>query len=339
MSGELANVGKILIYQNEKGDTKIDVYFEDDTIWMTQSAMCDLYQVAKSSISEHISHIFKDGELDPQATVRKFRTVQLEGARQVTRERDCYHLDMILAVGYRVRSNVGMHFRRWASNVLTEYMKKGFVLNDERLRNPREFGADYFDELLERIRDIRASEKRVYQKVKEIFALSVDYDSQSQIAQNFFKSVQNKLEYAATGHTAPEIIAARADASKDNMGLTSFKGAKVRRGDVTVAKNYMTHEEISTLNLIVNMYLDYAELQAKGHHPMHMADWENKLGDFLRFNGREVLENFGSIKREVAEKLALEQYAQYDAYRRALEAADDVDELAADVKRYKKEGN
>ena len=335
MSGELANVGKILIYQNEKGDTKIDVYFEDDTIWMTQSAMCDLYQVAKSSISEHISHIFRDGELDPQATVRKFRTVQLEGARQVTRERDCYHLDMILAVGYRVRSNVGIHFRRWASNVLTEYMKKGFVLNDERLRNPREFGADYFDELLERIRDIRASEKRVYQKVKEIFALSVDYDSQSQIAQNFFKSVQNKLEYAATGHTAPEIIAARADASKDNMGLTAFKGAKVRRGDVTVAKNYMTHEEISTLNLIVNMYLDYAELQAKGHHPMHMADWENKLSDFLRFNGREVLENFGSIKREVAEKLALEQYAQYDAHRRALEAADDVDELAADVKRLK----
>lgn len=335
MSGELANVGKILIYQNEKGDTKIDVYFEDDTIWMTQSAMCDLYQVAKSSISEHISHIFKDGELDPQATVRKFRTVQLEGARQVTRERDCYNLDMILAVGYRVRSNVGMHFRRWASNVLTEYMKKGFVLNDERLRNPREFGADYFDELLERIRDIRASEKRVYQKVKEIFALSVDYDSQSQIAQNFFKSVQNKLEYAATGHTAPEIIANRADASKDNMGLTAFKGAKVRRGDVTVAKNYMTHEEISTLNLIVNMYLDYAELQAKGHHPMHMADWENKLGDFLRFNGREVLENFGTMKREVAEKLALEQYAQYDAHRRALEAADDVDKLAADVKRLK----
>ena len=335
MSGELANVGKILIYQNEKGDTKIDVYFEDDTIWMTQSAMCDLYQVAKSSISEHISHIFRDGELDPQATVRKFRTVQLEGARQVTRERDCYHLDMILAVGYRVRSNVGIHFRRWASNVLTEYMKKGFVLNDERLRNPREFGADYFDELLERIRDIRASEKRVYQKVKEIFALSVDYDSQSQIAQNFFKSVQNKLEYAATGHTAPEIIAARADASKDNMGLTSFKGAKVRRGDVTVAKNYMTHEEISTLNLIVNMYLDYAELQAKGHHPMHMADWENKLSDFLRFNGREVLENFGSIKREVAEKLALEQYEQYDAHRRALEAADDVDKLAADVKSLK----
>lgn len=336
MSNEVENTGKILIYQNEKGDTRIDVYFESDTIWMTQKAMCELYQVAKSSVSEHISNIFKDGELEPEATVRKFRTVQIEGTRQVTRERDYYNLDMILAVGYRVRSNVGIHFRRWASSVLTEYMKKGFALNDERLRNPREFGADYFDELLERIRDIRASEKRVYQKVKEIFALSVDYDSKSQVAQNFFKSVQNKLEYAATGHTAPELIANRADAFKDNMGLTSFKGVKVRRGDVTVAKNYMTHEEISTLNLIVNMYLDYAELQAKGHNPMHMADWESKLGDFLRFNGREVLENFGTVKREVAEKLALGQYEQYDANRRVLEASDDVDELTADVKRLKR---
>ena len=332
MSDELVCTGKILIYQNEKGDAKIDVYFEDDAIWMTQKAMCELYQVNKSSVSEHISNIFKDGELEPEATVRKFRTVQTEGTRQVTRERDCYNLDMILAVGYRVRSTVGMHFRRWASGVLKEYMKKGFALNDERLRNPQEFGADYFDELLERIRDIRASEKRVYQKVKEIFALSVDYDSKSPIAQNFFKSVQNKLEYAATGHTAPELIALRADASKDNMGLTSYKGAKVRRGDVTVAKNYMTHEEISTLNLIVNMYLDYAELQAKGHNPMHMADWERKLGEFLRFNGREVLQHLGTVKREVAEQLALDQYEQYDAHRRALEAADHVDALAADVK-------
>ena len=335
MNGELENTGRILIYQNEKGDTKIDVYFEEDTIWMTQKAMCELYQVAKSSVSEHISNIFQDGELKPEATVRKFRTVQTEGSRQVTRELDYYNLDMILAVGYRVRSHVGIHFRRWASGILTEYMKKGFALNDERLRNPKEFGADYFDELLERIRDIRASEKRVYRKVKDIFALSVDYDSKSQIAQNFFKSVQNKLEYAATGYTAPELIARRADATKDNMGLTSFKGAKVRRGDVTVAKNYMTQEEISTLNLIVNMYLDYAELQAKNRNPMHMADWESRLADFLRFNGREVLEDFGTVKRELAEKLALEQYEQYDAHRRALEAADDVDELTADVKRIK----
>ena len=334
MNNELANTGRILIYQNEKGDTKVDVYFTEDTIWMTQKSMCELYQVAKSSISEHIRNIFLDGELEEKATVRKFRTVQKEGSRQVARELDYYNLDMILAVGYRVRSNVGIHFRRWASGVLTEYMKKGFVLNDERLRNPKEFGADYFDELLERIRDIRASEKRVYQKVKEIFALSVDYDSQSSMAQNFFKSVQNKLEYAATGYTAPEIIAARADATKDNMGLTSFKGAKVRKTDVTVGKNYMTNEELSTLNLIVNMYLDYAELQAKNHRPMHMADWEEKLNQFLQFNGREVLQNFGTVKREVAEALAVAEYEKYDAHRKMIEAAD-VDELSDSVKRLK----
>ena len=241
---------------------------------------------------------------------------------------------MILAVGYRVRSNVGVHFRRWASGILTEYMKKGFVLNDERLRNPKEFGADYFDELLERIRDIRASEKRVYQKVKEIFALSVDYDGKSDAAQLFFKSVQNKLEYAATGHTAPEIIAARADTSKDNMGLTAFKGAKVRKSDVIVAKNYMTQEEISTLNLIVNMYLDYAELQAKQHRVMHMAEWETKLNQFLQFNGREVLQNFGTVKREVAEALAVTEYEKYDAHRRMLEAAE-VEALTDSVKKLK----
>lgn len=335
MGDELANTGKILIYQNEKGDTKVDVYFAEDTIWMTQKSMCELYQVAKSSISEHIRNILEDGELDEEATVRKFRTVQAEGRRQVSRELDYYNLDMILAVGYRVRSNVGIHFRRWASGILTEYMKKGFVLNDERLRNPKEFGADYFDELLERIRDIRASEKRVYQKIKEIFALSVDYDSRDSTAQLFFKSVQNKLEYAATGYTAPEIIAMRADATKDNMGLTSFKGAKVRKTDVTVAKNFMSTEEISTLNLIVNMYLDYAELQAKQHHAMHMADWEEKLNQFLQFNGREVLQNSGTIKREVAEALAIAEYEKYDAHRKMVEAAVDVDQLTDSVKKLK----
>lgn len=334
MKKEVERNGKILIYQTEKGDTKIDVYFEEDTIWMTQRSMAELYQTSPQNITQHIRHIYADGELDEAATCKKYLQVQIEGERQVQRNPKFYSLDMILAVGYRVRSNVGIHFRRWASGVLTEYMRKGFVLNDERLRNPREFGADYFDELLERIRDIRASEKRLYAKVRDIFALSVDYDSKSQQAQIFFKTVQNKLEFAATGHTAPEIIAARADASQDNMGLTSFKGAKVRRGDVTVAKNYMTQEEISTLNLIVNMYLDYAELQAKQHHVMHMAEWEEKLNQFLQFNGREVLQDAGKISRELAEKLALEQYDQYDAHRRMLEAAD-VDALEADVKRLK----
>ena len=334
MKKEVERNGKILIYQTEKGDTKIDVYFEEDTIWMTQRSMAELYQTSPQNITQHIRHIYADGELDEAATCKKYLQVQIEGERQVQRNPKFYSLDMILAVGYRVRSNVGIHFRRWASGVLTEYMRKGFVLNDERLRNPREFGADYFDELLERIRDIRASEKRLYAKVRDIFALSVDYDSKSQQAQIFFKTVQNKLEFAATGHTAPEIIAARADASQDNMGLTSFKGAKVRRGDVTVAKNYMTQEEISTLNLIVNMYLDYAELQAKQHHVMHMAEWEEKLNQFLQFNGREVLQDAGKVSRELAEKLALEQYDQYDAHRRMLEAAD-VDALEADVKRLK----
>ena len=334
MSNELSNTGKILIYQNEKGDTKVDVYFTEDTIWMTQRTMADLYQTTPQNITSHIKNIYEDGELDLEATCKDFLQVQNEGGREVRRERKFYNLDMILAVGYRVRSNVGIHFRKWATGILTEYMKKGFVLNDERLKNPKEFGADYFDELLERIRDIRASEKRVYQKVKEIFALSVDYDSQSDAAQNFFKSVQNKLEFAATGHTAPEIIVSRADATKDNMGLTAFKGAKVRKTDVTVAKNYMTHEEISTLNLIVNMYLDYAELQAKNHRAMHMADWEEKLHQFLQFNGREVLQNFGRVRREVAEALAYEQYEIYDAHRRMIEAAD-VDELTDGIKKLK----
>lgn len=334
MSNELANTGKILIYQNEKGDTKIDVFFDGETVWMPQRVMAELYQVDVRTINEHIINIYEEGELEENRTIRNFRIVQAEGKRQVSREIRHYNLDMILAVGYRVRSNVGIHFRRWATNVLTEYMKKGFVLNDERLKNPKEFGEDYFDELLERIRDIRASEKRVYQKVKEIFALSVDYDSQSNAAQMFFKSVQNKLEYAATGHTAPEIIAARADASVDNMGLTSFKGAKVRKDDVTIAKNYMTKEEISTLNLIVNMYLDYAELQAKQHHVMHMSDWEEKLNQFLKFNDREVLQNFGTVKREVAEALAIAEYEKYDAHRRSVESAD-LDGLTEEVKRLK----
>lgn len=334
MSNELENTGKILIYQNEKGDPKIDVYFEADTIWMTQRSMADLYQVDVRTINEHVVNIINEGELSDEATIRNFRIVRLEGSREVEREIKHYNLDMVLAVGYRVRSNVGIHFRRWASGVLTEYMRKGFVMNDERLRNPKEFGADYFDELLERIRDIRASEKRLYKKVTDIFSLAVDYDSKSEIAQNFFKSVQNKLEYAATGHTAPEIIAARADAKKGNMGLTAFKGARVRRTDVTVAKNYMTQEEISTLNLIVNMYLDYAELQAKNHREMHMSDWETKLGEFLRFNERQVLKNFGTVKREIAEKLAFEQYEKFDAHRKRLEAAD-VDELTENVKRLK----
>lgn len=317
---EFQDMGKILIYQNEKGNTKIDVYFESDTIWMSQKNIAELYQTTSQNITLHIKNIYEDGELEQNSTCKNYLQVQTEGERQVKRDIKIYNFDMILAIGYRVRSNVGIHFRRWATEVLTEYAKKGFALNDERLRNPKEFGEDYFDELLERIRDIRASEKRFYQKVKDIFALSVDYDSKSNEAQTFFMSVQNKLEYAATGYTAPEIIASRADASKNNMGLTSFKGAKVRRSDVTIAKNYMTQEEISTLNLIVNMYLDYAELMAKNRREMHMSDWEIKLSEFLKFNDKEVLTDLGKVRREIAEKLALEQYEKFDAHRRLVES-------------------
>lgn len=330
MSEELMNSGSILIYQNEKGDTKVDVLFDGDTIWMSQRTMAELYQVDVRTINEHINDIYSDGELEEDRTIRNFRIVRSEGKRQVNREIMHYNLDMILAVGYRVRSNVGIHFRRWASNILTEYMKKGFAMNDERLKNPKAFGADYFDELLERIRDIRASEKRFYQKVKDIFALSADYDSKSHAADLFFKTAQNKLEYAATGQTAPELIAARADATKDNMGLTSFKGAKVRKGDVTIAKNYMSQEEISILNRIVTMYLDFAEYQAMQHKVMYMADWEEKLNQFLQFNGQEVLQNAGKVTRKLADALALAEYEKYDAHRRMVEATD-FDELPPSV--------
>lgn len=333
---EMQNTGKILIYQNEKGDTKIDVYFEGETVWMPQKSIAELYQTTPQNITLHIKNIYQDGELDEASTCKHYLQVQTEGARQVKRDLKFYNFDMILAIGYRVRSNVGIHFRRWATKVLTEYVKKGFALNEERLRRPQEFGADYFDELLERIRDIRASEHRFYQKVKDIFALSVDYDPKSMQAQLFFKSVQNKLEYAATGYTAAEIIAARADATKNNMGLTSFKGAKVRRSDVTVAKNYMTQEEIHTLNLIVNMYLDHAELMAKNHREMHMAEWESKLSEFLRFNGREVLQDFGKVKRAVADRLALEQYERYDEHRKMI-ASGDIDDLSDDIKQIGKQ--
>lgn len=328
------DIGKILIYQNEKGDTKIDVYFEEDTIWMSQRNIAQLYQTTPQNITLHIKNIYSDGELEEISTCKNYLQVQKEGKRQVKRETKIYNFDMILAIGYRVRSHVGIHFRRWASQIITEYTKKGFALNDERLKNPKKFGADYFDELLERIRDIRASEKRFYQKVKDIFALSVDYDSKSEQAKLFFKSVQNKLEYAATGYTAPEIIAKRADAAKDNMGLTSFKGAKVRRRDVTIAKNYMSQEEISTLNLIVNMYLDYAELMARNRKEMHMAEWETKLGKFLQFNGQEILKDSGKVKRSVADALALKEYEKFDNHRKLIESSD-IEELNSNIKKLK----
>lgn len=324
------STGNILIYQNEKGDTKVDAYFNDDTIWMTQKSIAELYNTSPQNITLHIKNIYSDGELSEEATCKNYLQVQNEGTRNVQRSVKIYNLKLILAVGYRVRNNIGMHFRNWASSVLSEYMRKGFALNDERLKNPKKFGQDYFDELLERIRDIRASEKRVYMKVRDIFATSVDYDPKSEQADKFFKTIQNKLHYSVHGHTAPELIHERADATKDNMGLTSFKGAKVRQSDVTIAKNYLHQDEIDNLNRIVTMYLDYAEDQAKQHIPMYMNDWEQRLNAFLQFMGRKVLNNNGKISKEDADKFAKEQYALFDQHRKALEVKDSVfDEIPA----------
>lgn len=319
--------GNILIYQNEKGDTKVDAYFDESTIWMSQRSIADLYQTSSQNITLHIKNIYEDKELQENSTCKNYLQVQQEGKRQVQREVKVYNLQMILAIGYRVRNNVGIHFRNWATLILSEYMQKGFAMNDERLKNPREFGADYFDELLERIRDIRASEKRVYLKVRDIFATSIDYDSTSEKADMFFKTVQNKLHYSVHGHTAAELIAERADATADNMGLTTFKGAKVRKADVTVAKNYLNKEEIEGLNRIVTMYLDYAEDQAKQHIPMHMSDWEEKLNAFLKFTGREVLDNAGSVSKEIADSLAKKQYDLYEQNRKEMEDLKSLDEL------------
>lgn len=325
------NKGKILIYQNEKGDTKIDVFFENGTIWLPQSGLASLYQVTPQNITMHIKAIYEDGELEEEGTCKDYLQVQQEGERTVSRKLKHYNFQMILAIGYRVRSKVGIHFRRWASQVLTEYTQKGFAMNDERLKNPKPFGADYFDELLERIREIRASEARFYQKIKDIYATSVDYDKKDERAVLFFKTVQNKLHFSVHGHTAAELIASRADAMKDNMGLTAFKGAKVRKSDVDVAKNYLTQEEATNLNRVVTMYLDYAEDQALRQHPMYMADWEAKLNDFLRFTGRDVLEGSGHISAERAKKIAEEQYETFNKNRKELDA--EVDDLLNEAKR------
>jgi hypothetical protein len=327
--------GRILIYQSQKGDTRIDVYFESETIWMTQKSLAELYQVSTPTINEHIKNILSDGELD-EATIREFLIVQNEGIRQINRHVKHYNFQMVLAIGYRVRSTIGIHFRNWASSVLTEYSQKGFVMNDERLKNPQPFGADYFDELLERIRDIRASEKRFYEKVKEIYVTSVDYEPQSEAAMHFFANVQNKMHYSVHGHTAAELISARADASKPNMGLTSFKGAVVRKGDVAIAKNYLTQVEIAELNRIVTMYLDFAEDQAKRYIQMHMSDWDQKLNAFLQFTGRQVLDNYGAISAEIAKQLAEDQYEKYDENRKML-AATDVSQLEKQAESIAKE--
>jgi len=325
---------EIIFYQREDGQSRIQVRLDGGTVWLTQVLMAELYQTTKQNISLHIQHIFEEGELDPAATVKQYLTVQTEGNRQVRRALDHYNLDIILAVGYRVRSHRGTQFRRWATERLREYIVKGFVLDDERLKEGRALGDDYFDELLARIRDIRASEKRFYQKIRDLYALSVDYDPTTAETKEFYQIVQNKLHWAITGSTAAEIIAQRADADKPNMGLTTWKGAKVRRADVTVAKNYLTEDEIRQLNRIVTMYLDYAEEQAERRRPLTMRDWREKLDAFLQFNERDVLKNAGRVSASVAQKLAEDEYEKFEKKRLAEEAAAaDLDAFEETAKR------
>ena len=334
---EVSELGDILIYQNEKGDTKVDAYFFDKDIWMSQAAIAQLYNTTTQNITMHIKNIYAEGELDENSTCKEFLQVQTEGTRQIKRNKKHYSFRMILAIGYRVRSNVGVHFRNWASGILEEYTRKGFAMNDERLKNPKQFGEDYFDELLERIRDIRASEKRFYQKICEIYKTSIDYSSKDKEAQLFFKTVQNKIHYGVHGHTAAELIMQRADASKDNMGLTVFEGVKVRKKDIDIAKNYLSEKEMSELNRVVTMYLDFAEDQARRRIPMYMKDWEEKLNSFLNMTGREVLLGAGHVSAEQAKRHALKQYEIYDENRIQMQEEMIVDELMQCAKEIKTE--
>ena len=331
--------GEIVLYQTEDRQTRIQVWLEGGTVWLTQRQIAELFQVAVPTVNEHMKNIYEEGELDPKATIRKFRIVQAEGVREVARMVEGYNLDAILAVGYRVRSLRGTQFRRWATERLGEYLVKGFTLDDERLKNPGPGAPDYFDELLERIRDIRASERRMYLRVREIFALAADYKANDGEVQKFFQTAQNKLHFAVSGKTAPELVAGRADAGKPNMGLTTWKGGRVRRVDVTVAKNYLNEHEIAELNRVVTMFLDYAEDQTRRRKQVFLRDWRQKIDDFLRFNDRGVLPDAGSVSREDANRKALEEYERFAARRRAVAEAEGekaLRELEAKTKRLPK---
>lgn len=312
---------ELILYTSEDGQISIKLRAEDGSVWLSQQEMAELFATSKQNISHHVRAILAEAE-QPEATVKSYLTVQNEGSRSIKRKTLLYSLPMIIAVGLRVRSPRGTQFRQWAARHLEEFLIKGFVMDDARLKDPA--GWDYFDELLARIRDIRASEKRFYQKVRDIYATAVDYDSKSEAAQLFFKKVQNKMLWAITGQTAAELIAARADTSAPNMGLTTWSGTQVRQKDVTIAKNYLNSEEIDELNRIVTMYLEFAEDQARRRKSMTMADWASRLDAFLSFNDREVLAHAGKLRAEVAEKLALERYDTFDAARRQ-EAAHQAD--------------
>ena len=325
---------QFMLYQTEDGQTRIEVRLQDETVWMTQAAMAELYQTTPQNITTHLKAIYKEGELSESATCKEYLQVQQEGSRKVFRTRKFYDLPVIIAVGYRVRSHRGTQFRRWATERLNEYLVKGFTMDDDRLKAGVNIGSDYFDEMLERIRDIRSSEKRFYQKIRDIYKLAADYDPKAEETLEFFSIVQNKLHFAISGKTAAELISERADATEPNMGLTSWKGAKVRKGDVAIAKNYLNADEIEGLNRIVTMYLDYAEDQAKRHRQIFMRDWRKKLDAFLQFNERDILTNAGKISKAVADQLAFEQYQIFHQHRLAEEARQETLADDAELKSY-----
>lgn len=300
---------EIIIYQTQDGQTKIDVRLENETVWLTQNQMAELFQTTKQNISSHIKNIFEEGELSENSTVKDYLTVQQEGNRKVSRNVSHYNLDVIISVGYRVKSLRGTQFRIWATQVLKEYMKKGFALNDDLLKQAG--GGGYWKELLERIRDIRSSEKVFYRQILDIYATSTDYNPNAEETKLFFKVVQNKMHFAAHGHTAAEIVYLRADSTKDNMGLTVFKGNHPKKDEVTVAKNYLDEKELNILNRITSAYLEFAELQAIRQIPMTMKDWIAKLDDFIKMTGSELLSNPGKISKLEAENKALAEYAKY----------------------------
>lgn len=317
---------EILLYATPEGKANIEVFFENETFWLSQKKLADLFNVDVRTINEHLQNIFKTNELEKDSTIRNFRIVQKEGEREVSRTVEFYNLDAIIAVGYRVNSSEATRFRIWSTKTLREYIIKGFVMDDERMKQGAHFGKDYFEELLERIREIRASERRFYQKITDIYAqCSVDYDPKADITQVFYKTVQNKLHWAITGHTAAELIAERAKASDLNMGLTTWKNSpagKILKTDVSVAKNYLQEKELDELNRIVGMYLDYAENQARRQIAMSMKEWVERLDAFLQFNEYKVLKDAGKISHAIAVKLAEQEFEKYRVQQDALYESD-----------------
>ena len=309
--------GQFLVYRTEDGKLKIDVRFEGETVWLTQAHMAELFQTSQQNISQHLQNIYDEGELQRGPTHKEFLSVRREGERSVQRRVDFYNLDAIISVGYRVKSLVATQFRIWATQRLREYIVKGFVLDDERLKNP-DLPFDYFEELLRRIQDIRTAERRFYQKITDIYATSIDYDPTQEVSIRFFKTVQNKVHWAITGQTAAEIVHSRVDATKPNMGLTNWRGATIRKQDVGIAKNYLGEEELAALNNLVEQYLVFAEGQAMRRVPMHMADWVKKLDGFLSLNEREILTHAGSISHEIAVEKAELEYDKFKTAQAAL---------------------